>query len=67
MAANRTARSIRSLSSAKRSRASPMAPESPGGQVLLPADEVDHPLLDRIVEQAVDGEVAARGVFLGAS
>ncbi len=36
-----------------------------GGQVLLPADEVDHPLLDRIVEQAVDGEVAARGVFLG--
>ena len=42
-----------------------MARSRLGGQVLLPADEVDHPLLDRIVEQAVDREVAARGVFLG--
>ena len=31
----------------------------------LPADEVDHLLFDRIEEQAVDGEVAARGVLLG--
>ena len=40
-------------------------PDMPGRQVHLPADEVDHPLAAGIVEQPVDGEVAARGVFLG--
>ena len=34
-------------------------------KILLPADEVDDPLVDRIVEQAVDGEVAALGVLRG--
>ena len=29
------------------------------GEVVLPADEVDDPVVDRIVEEAVDGEVAA--------
>ena len=37
-----------------------------GLQVLHPPDEIDHPLAAGIVEQAVDGEVAAAGVLLGA-
>ena len=40
-------------------------PEDALAEVLLPADEVDHLLLDRIVEEAVDRKVAARGVLLG--
>ena len=39
--------------------------DHPLGEVFLPAHEVDHPPFQRIVEQAVDGEVAAGGVFLG--
>ena len=39
--------------------------EGPGFEVGLAADEVDELVRDRIVEHAVDGEVAAVGVFLG--
>ena len=62
-AENRTARSIRSLSSANRSIGRPDGADHPPGEVFLPADEVDHPALQRIEEQAVDGEVAPQGVF----
>ena len=51
------------MSSAKRSAGGPIAADHPPGEVLLPADEVDHLALQRIVEQAVDGEIAAYGVF----
>ena len=34
-------------------------------QVLLPADEVDHLAVDGVEEHAVDGEIAAGGVFAG--
>ena len=65
MAANRTARSIRSLSSAKRSRASPIARICrPARSSCPPTKSITRPS-DRLVEQPVDGEVAARGVLLG--
>ncbi len=34
-------------------------------QVLLAADVVDHSVFDRVIEQAIDGEIASLGVFLG--
>src|SRR4051812_29668878 len=33
-------------------------------QILLPADVIDHAIVDRVEEQTVNGEVAALGVFL---
>ena len=65
VAANRTARSIRSLSSANRSRAQPIARSRRSARSFCPPTKSITRSLDRIVEQAVDGEVAARGVFLG--
>ena len=39
--------------------------EPAGRQIVLPADVIDDPLVDRIEKQAVDGEIAAAGVLLG--
>ena len=57
--------SRRSLSSASRLRGSPMARMMPRAESILPADKIDHAILQRIEKQAVDGEVAARGVVFG--
>ena len=64
VAAKRTARSIRSLSSLSRKRGSPMA-RMMRAEVVLAADVVDDLVGERVVEQAVDREVAALGVVLG--
>jgi hypothetical protein len=38
-------------------------PDHPGGKVVAAADVVDHTVVKRIEEEAVDGKVAATGVF----
>ena len=63
--AMRTARSRRSLSSAKRAAGSPMARSTFAREVLLAADVVDEQVVERVEEHAVDGEVAAQGVLAG--
>ena len=65
VAAKRTARSMRSLSSPSRKRGSPIARIDAPLEVVLAADVVDDLLGDGIEEQAVDREVAALGVVLG--
>ena len=65
VAAKRTARSMRSLSSLSRKRGSPIARISLSFQVVAAADVVDDFVRDGVEEQAVDREVAALGVVLG--
>ena len=65
VAANRTARNIRSLSSANRSRASPMARRRLAARSSCPPTKSITRCWIGIVEKAVDRKVAARGVFLG--
>ena len=63
-AAKRTARSMRSLSSAKRSSGSPMVRMIPASRSLRPPTKSSTSFVDGIEQQAVDGEVAALDIFL---
>ena len=63
--ASTTARSMRTGSSWKRSTGSPIERMTRVFEVLQAADVVDDRAVGRVVEQRVDGEVAAERVFLG--
>ena len=65
-AAKRTARSIRSLSSAKRSSGRPDGANDSGFKVFAAANEIQDFILDGIKQQTIDGEVAALDIFLSA-
>ena len=63
-AAKRTARSMRSLSSAKRSSGWPMVRMIPASRSLRPPTKSSTSFLMGSKQQAVDGEVAALDIFL---